>query len=202
MNRWFGALATATLAATIGSAAHAASFSQTIIFDTISPFGVFSQGQFVAGGWSQPLPFTQESQIHEIRVHFASEDPDWLDGVGPLGGEPRVEVGFLDDVPSRFAVASVDLAHPNIILGPAQDPVFSKVRSLVFDGDITASLGGFENFPGYTDAFTFQGQSSLTLEIEGDVPSAPVPEPASVLLFGVGLGGAALAARRRTRRSA
>lgn len=202
MKRWFGVLASAAAAATLIGSAHAATFTQTIEFDSIAPFGVFTTGDFVTSGWNQAWGFTQESQINEIRVHFESEDSDWIDGVGPLGGETWVEVGFIDDVPSRFAIASVDYDHPNIILGPAQDPWFSHLRSALVDGAVTASLGGFESFPGYTDAFTFTGKSYLTLEVDGTPGAAPVPEPASFALLGLGLAAAGWARSRKAKTNA
>lgn len=95
-------------------------------------------------------------------------------------------------------MASVSLASPSFVLGPAQDPYFSSIRSLVLDGAITASLGGFEDFGSYTDEFTFTGPSRLTMEIDG---TAPVPEPTSLALLGLGIAAAGIVARRKIRAS-
>lgn len=57
--------------------------------DRITSCGTFTTSDSVTTGWSQPLIFTDPSQIAGIRVAFSSQDPDWLDPKGPLGGEPR-----------------------------------------------------------------------------------------------------------------
>ncbi len=178
--------------------APALTLTQTIPFDSIAPFGTFTTGDFVTSGWNQPFVFTDPSEITEIRVAFASEDSDWLDQMGPLGGEPRVEIGFLDDAMNRFAVASVSLGSPSFVLGNAQEPWFSAVRSLIVDGAITASLGGFEYFPDHSESFAFTGPSWLTLEIDGSVTD-PVPEPAGVALLGLGLVAVGAYTERRRR---
>jgi hypothetical protein len=199
MLRHIAACGTLLLAAV---ASHAdVTVSQTITFDSIAPFGVYTDGTFVTNGWNAAFPFTAFDQINTAKFSFASTNADYNAGIGPQGGVPSVEINVVDDSNARVGIASVNAANPDIFLNsPAQDPIYTLVRTLVADGELTVRLGGFESFFDHSESFTFGPTSTLTLTLTG-TPGTPgrVPEPGSMALLG-SVGFAGLVALRRGRR--
>jgi hypothetical protein len=161
--------------------------TQSVTVDQVLPFGTFTDVSFSPTAWSaNPFPFTQASQISQIRIWFDSTDPDYLDNGGPGGGTTWTSVYVVNDSFTRVAIASVDHAAPNIFLAAAQGSFFTTVRNLIFDGQVTFSLGAYESFPDHVNSLTLHGPSTLRLEVTGDAPAA-VPEPTPLLLLGTGL---------------
>jgi hypothetical protein len=179
-----------------------ATLSQSVAFPSIQPFGVFTTGDVLAANWSAPFPVLMPSDIEEIRITFTSSDDLWLSGSGPNGGVPSVEIGFLDQAMNRAAIASVNKDSGTIFLGNAQNPLTDLLRQVLADGAFTASLGGFESFPQFSNAYTFGPLSNLRIEIDyrqqngGGTPGGEVPEPSTWVLIGSGLLAAAFARRR------
>jgi len=193
------------------SASRAAIISQSISFDSIAPFGSFSQGSFTTGGWSSAFPINNIASVERFWVSFTSTDADYLAQLGPLGGVPWIEFGYVDDTAQRHAFASMGIGHDTVSFGAENPGHFAAILALLADGDLTVAPGGYERFADHSDDFTFGGSSTLTLWFElpegssgggspSDVPNNPpgtVPEPGALALVLLALGAAALVAARR-----
>jgi hypothetical protein len=176
-----------SLIAVAPAAAVPITVTQSVTVNQVLPFGTFTSVSFTPTGWNvNPFPFTQASQITQIRIWFDSTDPDYLDNSGPGGGTTWTSVYVVNDSFANVAIASVDHAAPNIFLAAAQGSFFTTVRSLILDGQITFALGAYESFPDHVNYLTLNGPSTLRLEVSGDAP-ALVPEPTPLLLLGTGL---------------
>lgn len=221
----FARLIAASAVAFASSVSFAAvSITQTISFDSIAPFGTYTQGQFVAGGWTlggNPVafPFHNAADIETIDVEFASTDRYYVNEVGPAypgqpagthpdGGVPHVEFNVLN--PDRVGVVSFTKANADATLfeyGDDQDR-FGITTRLLADtanaganpGNLGVKLGGFVN---WLDDVTnnsaatgdFTFGPSSTLTITvNGTPSGITPEPTS--LAALGLAGAVLRRRR------
>lgn len=201
----------------------AISVSQAINFNTIAPFGTYTDGQVVAGGWKlggNPVafPFAKSSDIATVEIRFDSTDAFYQAGAGPTpppggqpgnthpdGGVPMVEVNFLN--PNRVGIVSLTKTNPDATLFETVDPQnrFHITRDLLVDavnaganpGNLGVRLGGFVSF--YNNN-TNQAVSTDSFTFSGSstftviVTGTPTPEPTS--LAAVGIAGAVLRRRR------
>ena len=193
MKKIFAALAAAAALA-IGGASHAEVLSFTepttpIAFDSAGN-AVYTEGGFALSGPSVPFLLLGEMLVGGIR--------DDLNG--PTTGFSLAAVGG-----SAFSLQSFD--HAFFDLGDAAGnlsvtgllngmQVASQVFSLGAPG--SAAFGaGFANLT----SVSFNGTSGFTLDNIGvqALALAPIPEPATVVLTGIGLLGLALHACRRRR---
>jgi hypothetical protein len=173
--------------------------TQSVTVGQIAPFPGLTGMTLTSTAWSaNPFPFTQASQISQIRIWFDSADADYVDGIGPNNGSTWAAIYAITDPPAPVQVpmASVDHAAPSIFLAAAQGPTFTILRNLIADGQITFAVAAYEAFPDHSGGLILNGPSTLRVEITGDAP-APVPEPASMVLLGSGLL-IALCVTRRT----
>lgn len=185
------------------SASRAATISQTINFETIAPFGTYTDGTFVTGGWNMAFPVNNIANVERFWFEFSSTDPDYLDQLGPLGGNPWIEFGYRDDASTYHAFASMGLFNDTVSFGEENPAHFAMLKTLLADGELVIALGGYENFPGsHTDSFTFGPMSTMTLSFEmpdgGGSSTVPgtVPEPATYALALVAMAAATAASRR------
>lgn len=191
--------------------ARAGLVSQTIQFDGIAPFGSFSSASFTAAGWSAPFPFANLGNVQRFYFVFGSSDARYQAHVGPDGGIPSVEIAYLDNANQRSAMASVSYYNEDsLTIGDENPGYFADLKALLADGEVSVSLGGYENHLAdpndlesslYNSAFTF-GPSWLTLYFVTDVqPGDPgqIPEPASLALALAALGLMGAARRSQAR---
>ena len=192
-------IAAAFLLAVSAPAAWPAAITQTVVFPTIQPFGTFSTGNVVTSDWSgNPFPLSAVAEINSISFSFATDDPDFVAGGGPTGGNPGVEIGVLDGAMARIGLASVAPATLSFILTPdLLDPQqrFAKLAPLLLDGAITLSLGAFENLGTSSADMTLDERSRLTITLDY-TPRADMPLPGTALLVAMGLGLLAWQQRR------
>lgn len=203
-------LASLCVALLAPSASRAAVISQTISFDSIAPFGSFTNGTFTPGGWSSAFPVNNIDGVERFWVSFASTDADYLAQLGPLGGVPWIEFGYLDDTMTRHAFASMGLNADTVSFGIENPAHFALFKSLLADGELTVAPGGYESFPDHSDDFSFGGLSTLTLSFEmpdivvgggpDDLPGGTIPEPNGAALLLVAMAAAAATRRRSVRR--
>ena len=179
------------------TAAGAVIISQTVSFPTIAPFGTFTLGNVLAGGWSaNPFPIGNVSQINSIAFAFSTTDGDFVTNGGPTGGNPGVELGVLDDSSARIGLFSVNPGALTGTLTPgAVDPQmrFQNVAPLLLDGAVVLSLGAFEDLGGSSADMTLDQPSQLTITL--DISPAAAPLPGTIALFALGFG--LIAVRRR-----
>lgn len=196
-----------TFLAIMGAAAltpltsRAAVISQTIDFDSIQPFGTFTNGQFTLGGWNIPFPVNGIDAIDRFYVEFTSTDEDYLAQLGPLGGVPWVEFSYRDDADARLAFASMGLNAHTVSFGAENPGHFAAFKSLLADGALVVTLGGYESFPDHIDDFTFAGLSQLTVSFElpdgtDPGPGGTIPEPSVAWLAMMGVAAATTVRRR------
>lgn len=178
--------------------ASALTISQTLEFSEILGFTIFSEATYTADGWSSvPYPFSESSQIETVSFTFETADPDFNGGTGPTGGAPGVEIGILLEGPPpiRSALVSVVPGNQDVLFFATDlDPQdrFELLASELIDGELTVSLGAFEEFSTFSRPFSLDQPSTLTITIAG------VPEPSALLLLSAGFG--VLAFDRSTRR--
>jgi hypothetical protein len=204
------------------SAFAAISVTQSITFRSIAPFGTYSDGQVVAGGWelnNAPVafPFANPNDIETVKIAFDSTDAFYQAQAGPTpppggqpnnthpdGGVPMVEVNFLN--PARVGIVSLTKSSSQATLFEYGDPQdrFGITTKLLSDfansganpGNLGVRLGGFVSF--YDDV-TNQPVTSDDFTFGGlstftvTVTGTPTPEPATL----VSLGAASLLMRRR-----
>lgn len=190
----------------------AVSVTQTISFDSIAPFGTYTEGEFVASGWTlggNPIafPFAKASDIETIEVEFASNDRYYLAEVGPAypgqpagthpnGGIPSVEFNVLN--PDRVGVVSFNKANADATLfeyGDAQDRFGITTRLLADQansganpGNLGVKLGGFVNWlDDVTNNSAATGDFTFggTSTLTITVNGTPTPEPASLAALGL-----------------
>ncbi|NRF68890.1 PEP-CTERM sorting domain-containing protein [Aquincola sp. S2] len=196
---WFAGLCAALL---VPSAGRAAMISQTISFESIDPFGSFTDGSFTTGGWSSAFPVNNIAGVERFYVTFNSTDAAYLAQQGPLGGVPWIEFGYRDDSSARHAFASMGLFNHTVSFGAENPGHFALLKTLLADGELVVAPGGYENFADHTDNFSFGPTSTLTLSFElpggggSTVPGNHVPEPATAALVLAALGVAAASRRR------
>jgi hypothetical protein len=188
----------------MASPAAVVSVEQSLTFQNVAAFGTFSQGSYVAGGWSAAYPFTNAAQITGISFLFSTTDADFNDSaLFPAqdgGGVPSLEIGVLrEDGPGRMALASVNAAAPGFSLNLSLADAL-LVRDWLVDGAMIGSIGAFTNFGNaavpYSEALFLDAPSTLLVTVTGEVPDRnSVPEPGSLALAGFAL--AALAGRHR-----
>ena len=184
------------------TASHAAMISQTISFDSIAPFGTFTNGSFTPGGWSSAFPINNIGSVDRFYLSFSSTDAAYVAQQGPLGGVPWIEFGYRDDVNARHAYASMGPGAEQLSFGIENPADFNLLKQLLADGELVVAPGGYERFADHSDDFTFGRSSTLTLSFElpdddGSVPTNNVPEPTSALLVLAALAAAAAARQRR-----
>ena len=190
------------------TASRAAMISQTISFDSIAPFGSFTDGSFTTGGWSSAFPINNIGSVERFYLSFSSTDTRYLAQQGPLGGVPWIEFGYRDDSNARHAFASMGIGADQVSFGIENPADFGLLKQLLADGELVVAPGGYESFPDHSDNFVFGGLSSLTLSFElpdgsgpgSTVPGGNVPEPTSVALVLAALAGVAATRRAQSTR--
>lgn len=200
----------------------AVSVTQSITFNSIAPFGTYTDNQVVAGGWTLnnapvAFPFANPDDIETVKIRFDSTDTYYQAEVGPTpplggqpnnsypnGGIPKVEVNFLK--PERVGIVSLSKANPEATLFEYGDPQnrFRITTELLSDfagsganpGNLGVRLGGFVSF---YDNVTNQAVSSDDFTFAGvstftvTVTGTPTPEPTSLATLGL----ASVVLRRR-----
>lgn len=184
------------------AASRAAMISQTITFNSIAPFGSFTDGTFTTSGWSSAFPINNIGSVDRFYLSFSSTDAAYLAQQGPLGGVPWIEFGYRDDSNARHAYASMGPGAEQLSFGIENPADFNLLKQLLADGELVVAPGGYERFADHTDDFSFGRSSTLTLSFElpdgdGGVPTGNVPEPTTALLVLAALAAAAAARRRR-----
>lgn len=216
-------LAASAVVLSASAAMAAITVTQSISFDTIAPFGTYTDHALVAGGWSlggNPVafPFANPDDIETVRISFDSTDPFYQAQTGPtpppggqpantypLGGVPKVEVNFLR--PDRVGIVSLSKDDPAATLFEYGDPQnrFRITTELLSDfanggatpGHLGVRLGGFVSF---YDVNTNQAVSSDNFTFVGastfvvEVTGTPTPEP--VGLAAIAISGTLLRRRR------
>lgn len=78
--------------------------------------------------------------------------------------------------------------------------IFSSFNTLVIEGEGIVHITGFDDTPGAW-YFTANGtQNTSSFSVSTDTEMAPVPEPATIMLLGMGLLGTGIVARRKIRK--
>ena len=191
MKKLFTALAAAA-ALTLGGASHAdgLSFNEPttpIEFDSAGN-AVYTEGGFALSGPSVPFLLIGEMLVGGIRDDLAG--PTTTFGLMAAGGGAFSLLSF--------DYAFFDLGDPAGSLSVTGLLNGRQVASQMFSLGASSSAAFGAGFANLT-AVTFNGTSGFTLDNLGVQAVAPVPEPATVVLTGIGLLGLAVHARRRRR---
>lgn len=215
-------IAACAVAVASGSAMAVTVVKQTISFDTIAPFGTYTQGQFVKSGWTDGVnpvafPFSNPNQITNILVEFKSTDANYQTQTGttaagqpanthPFGGLPCVGFNVLN--PNRVGVVSFTKSNDHANLFEYGDPQdrFGITVDLLTDaansganpGNLGVKLGGFVSYIDNTtnnpvSSGDFTFASSSTLTLTLTGTGGITPEPTSLAL----VGGALTLVRRK-----
>src|SRR5690349_15566225 len=129
MLRSFVSTGVFAIAAVASSALAETTVTQSVSFDSILPFGTYTDNLLVKTGWTQggkqiQFPFTAPDQITSIKMEFDSTDRFYQAEEGPTpppggtpanaypaGGVPKVEINVLN--PARVGIVSLSKASPS-----------------------------------------------------------------------------------------
>jgi MYXO-CTERM domain-containing protein len=218
-------VAASALVLASSSASAAVLVTQSVSFSSIAPFGTYTDGQAVAGGWRHngnpvAFPFTNPLDIESVHLYFESTDAHYQAQSGPTpppggqpantypqGGVPWVEVNFLD--PQRVGIVSLGKNSAGATLFEYGDPqdrfrITTELLADVANGGVNAGhlglrMGGYVAF---YDSVTHQNVSTDDFTFGGEstltitVIGNASPTPEPAGLAALSLAGAILRRRR------